>query len=254
MVWYFKNISHNTYFQTYCLVSIVLKKLNGRSITCATEDPTSSTQKDGWERQTTFQRTKSKSSAPGVGPWSLTSLFLSKRRKLKGTGKEGERVRVSGEGKQMSASLGASSSLRFAYHRLVVLMDVKLPSCFPLALPLLLPGCGRQDETGWNGTWNSGGAEGRVRSAFPPCLHPVWRRGACLSVPRGRAGRETASLLRSWGRINHHHSPRLKAIGRTRRFQKQKIREGMCAGSEGWVRRGAIFLETPASAGGPQGS
>lgn len=96
----------------------------------------------------------------------------------------------------MSASLGLPAPLRLAYHRLVVLMDVKLPSCFPLALPLLLPGCGRQGRAGRENERNSAACRREGQGAFLPAFTPSGDEGACLSVPRGQGREETAEFAK----------------------------------------------------------
>lgn len=128
--------------------------------------------------------------------------FPLQRRKLKGTGKEGERVRVSGEGKQMSASLGASSSPQI---RLITGWWSLWMQNRHLVSPLLFL-CSSQDvgdrtppgmkQRGVKQT--AGRAEGGGQERIPPCLHPVWRRRClpfCTSGP-GPGGRQQ-SLLRS---------------------------------------------------------
>lgn len=207
-------------------------------------DPISSTQR--WLRKTSYiSKDQVKGSAPGVGPWSLTSLFLFRGGSLKGLERKG---RGSGLVERESKCLLLSvlpALLRFAYHRLVVLMDVKPPSCFPLALPLLLPGCGRQDWAGRETARNSGACRREGQERIPPCLHPVWRR-RCLPFCTSRPGREGDSRV-CWDpeeEINHHHSPRLKAIGRTRRFQKQKSEKGCVLGVRGGWGEGHLLRNT----------
>lgn len=208
------------------------------------KDPISSTQR--WLRKTSYiSKDQVKGSAPGVRPWSLTSLFLSRGGSVKGLERKG---RGSGLVERESKCLLLSvlpAPLRFAYHRLVVLMDVKPPSCFPLALPLLLPGCGRQDVAGRETARNSGACRREGQEAFLPAFTPSGDEGACLSVPQGR-GREGDSRV-CWDpeeEINHHHSPRLKAIGRTRRFQKQKSEKGCVLGVRGEWGEGHLLRNT----------